>query len=74
LFRHDVDDDHRVLAATGHYGMGITLAPVTVDLAAKLLLDLPRGQEDRHDLEISSPGRFSGLPAARTESQNPIAH
>ena len=69
-----VDDDHRVLAATGHYGMGITLAPVTVDLAAKLLLDLPRGEEDRHDLAISSPGRFSGLPAARTESQNPIAH
>ncbi|GAA3814248.1 glycine oxidase ThiO [Sphaerisporangium flaviroseum] len=32
-----VDEHHRILAATGHSGLGITLAPVTAELTAALL-------------------------------------
>ncbi|GAA3213802.1 NAD(P)/FAD-dependent oxidoreductase [Actinocorallia longicatena] len=53
-----VDADRRILAATGHYGMGITLAPVTIDLAAKLLLGLPVTDDDQRDLDITRPDRF----------------
>jgi glycine oxidase len=58
-----VDDGHRILAATGHNGLGITLAPRTAQLAAKLLLDLPLTSDDRYDLRISSPDRFRIEPS-----------
>lgn len=71
-----VDAGERILAATGHYGMGITLAPVTVDLAAKLLLGLPTTREDQRDLSLSRPQRFDRPrpPGERRASQSPIAH
>ncbi|MEO5876545.1 MAG: FAD-dependent oxidoreductase [Streptosporangiaceae bacterium] len=53
-----LDADERVLAATGHNGLGITLAPRTAQLAARLLRGLPLSAEDFHDLRISNPDRF----------------
>lgn len=54
-----VDPDRRVLAATGHNGLGITLAPRTAQLAVKLLLDSPLTEEDRADLRVSRPERLA---------------
>ncbi|TMR05640.1 FAD-dependent oxidoreductase [Actinomadura soli] len=54
-----VDPYRRVLAATGHSGLGITLAPRTAQLAVKLLLDTPLTEEDRADLHVSRPERLA---------------
>jgi glycine oxidase len=54
-----VDPYRRVLAATGHNGLGITLAPRTAELAVKLLLDMPLSEEDRADLHVSRPERLA---------------
>lgn len=54
-----VDPYRRVLAATGHNGLGITLAPRTAQLAVKLLLDASLTEEDRADLHVSRPERLS---------------
>lgn len=56
-----VDPDRRVMAATGHGGWGLTLAPRTVQLAAGLL----EGQgspnpDDLADLRLCDPLRFRG--------------
>ncbi|MEU5994951.1 FAD-dependent oxidoreductase [Spirillospora sp. NPDC047418] len=57
-----VDPRRRVLAATGHNGLGITLAPRTAHLAATLLLDLPLTDDDRADLRLSRPERLAASP------------
>ncbi|MFA1547738.1 NAD(P)/FAD-dependent oxidoreductase [Actinomadura chokoriensis] len=54
-----VDPHRRVLAATGHNGLGITLAPRTAQLAVKLLLDMPLTEDDRDDLHVSRPERLA---------------
>jgi glycine oxidase len=51
-----VDDHDRVLAATGHSGLGITLAPVTAELIAALL-DGTADAETRELLGICRPDR-----------------
>ncbi|MEU8119426.1 FAD-dependent oxidoreductase [Spirillospora sp. NPDC049024] len=58
-----VDPSRRVLAATGHNGLGITLAPRTAQLAAKLLLDMPLTEDDRADLHVSRPERLASSRA-----------
>lgn len=49
--------DERVLVATGHGSLGITLAPSTAELVATLA----RGDELGSGLELLSPGRFRTL-------------
>ncbi|TDD37527.1 FAD-dependent oxidoreductase [Actinomadura sp. KC06] len=58
-----VDPHRRVLAASGHNGLGITLAPRTAQLAVKLLLDTPLTEEDRADLHVSRPERLAASPS-----------
>ncbi|WP_106396824.1 NAD(P)/FAD-dependent oxidoreductase [Actinocorallia populi] len=56
-----VDQDRRVMAATGHGGWGLTLAPRTAQLAAGLLADRrPPSGDDRADLALCDPLRFAG--------------
>jgi len=70
-----VDEHRRVLAATGHYGGGITLAPYTARLAARLLADAPLTAEESLDLKICDPGRFrSGSLRSRSDGPTPTAH
>ncbi|MGI5165566.1 NAD(P)/FAD-dependent oxidoreductase [Spirillospora sp. CA-253888] len=55
-----VDPGRRVLAATGHNGLGLTLAPRTAQLATGLLLDRPQNADDQADLGLCDPRRFMG--------------
>ncbi len=51
-----VDDHERLLSATGHSGLGVTLAPVTAELVSAVLT----GQDDAETLDrlhICRPGR-----------------
>ncbi|MFC6086478.1 NAD(P)/FAD-dependent oxidoreductase [Sphaerisporangium aureirubrum] len=51
-----VDDHDRVLAATGHSGLGVTLAPVTAELVAALI-DRSVTAEARDMLDVCRPDR-----------------
>ncbi|GII88625.1 glycine oxidase ThiO [Sphaerisporangium siamense] len=57
-----VDDHARVLAATGHSGLGITLAPATAELVATLIAGHPT-PETRPLLDICRPDREFVPPA-----------
>ncbi|MBW8487684.1 NAD(P)/FAD-dependent oxidoreductase [Actinomadura parmotrematis] len=60
-----VDPDRRILAATGHSGLGLTLAPRTAQLVAGLLEDrAPLGADDRADLALCDPQRFAAGASA----------
>jgi len=70
-----VDGYERILAATGHYGGGITLAPHTARLAGKLLTGTPLTAEESLDLKLCDPGRFRhSLPGDRSPGPQPTAH
>lgn len=57
------DPSGRVIIATGHMGLGITLAPVTAELVGALVgHDRTEHTTTRDLLELCDPGRFS--PAA----------
>lgn len=59
-----VDDHGRVVAATGHSGLGVTLAPVTAELVTALVTGTA-GARDRELLAVCRPDRpFPALPAA----------
>jgi D-amino-acid dehydrogenase len=55
--------DERVLIATGHGMLGITLAPVTAEHVASLA----RGDALPHDLDALRPDRFRRLPLPRRQ-------
>ncbi|MEO3782785.1 FAD-dependent oxidoreductase [Actinocorallia sp. B10E7] len=70
-----VDEHERILAATGHYGGGITLAPYTARLAAKLLTGASPGAEESLDLKLCDPGRFRHARfGSRSPGPQPTAH
>ncbi|WP_322751165.1 MULTISPECIES: NAD(P)/FAD-dependent oxidoreductase, partial [unclassified Frankia] len=60
-----VTEDARVIAATGHFGLGVTLAPATAELVCSLLdgRDLTIEQQDA--LDFCKPARFIGDHTAR---------
>ncbi|WP_433354290.1 NAD(P)/FAD-dependent oxidoreductase [Microtetraspora malaysiensis] len=61
-----VDDHRRVVAATGHAGLGITLAPATAELVTAVL-DGRADEETARSLEICRPDRaFAPLRTATT--------
>lgn len=51
-----VEDHERLFVATGHYRNGILLAPLTVKIAAEMLIDGERSEY----LDTFSPNRFGG--------------
>lgn len=54
-----VDDHDRLIVATGHQGLGITLAPVTAELVTVLVTgETPDPSAARH-LDICDPHRFA---------------
>lgn len=70
-----VDGHGRILAATGHYGGGITLAPYTARLAAKLLTGARLTEEEELDLKLCDPGRFRHARfTERSPGPPPTAH
>ncbi|GAA0442066.1 glycine oxidase ThiO [Acrocarpospora corrugata] len=52
-----LDEHRRLIAATGHSGLGVTLAPVTAELVADLVHDRTADPEVRERLRICSPER-----------------
>jgi glycine oxidase len=52
------DQTHRIVAATGHNGLGITLAPSTAHLVSALISRSPLDPGDIADLRISDPARL----------------
>lgn len=53
-----VGADGRVIAATGHYGLGVTLAPVTAEHVATLVLDEEIDEERAVEMKACDPARF----------------
>lgn len=56
----------RIVVATGHAMMGMTLAPVTGQLVAELVA----GEQPSHDLAPLRPGRFRPLVPARARARS----
>lgn len=54
-----LDQHHRVIAATGHFGAGLTLAPLTAALVAALLSGERLSQDDAEALRRCDPHRFA---------------
>jgi glycine oxidase len=52
-----VDDHGRVVAATGHSGLGVTLAPVTAELVAALVTRTADAR-DEELLAVCRPDRL----------------
>ncbi|GIH58528.1 glycine oxidase ThiO [Microbispora rosea subsp. aerata] len=68
-----VDDHGRVLAATGHSGLGVTLAPVTAELVGALV-DGTVGPREKELLAICRPDRpFPAAPPTPPVSPPPTA-
>ncbi|MEW9533411.1 NAD(P)/FAD-dependent oxidoreductase [Microbispora sp. NPDC049125] len=66
-----VDADRRVIAATGHSGLGVTLAPVTARLVSALV-DRSADDQARELLRVCSPERkFVAMTQA---TPSPTAH
>ncbi|GAA0360079.1 glycine oxidase ThiO [Actinoallomurus spadix] len=57
-----VDPHHRLVAATAHHGLGITLAPVTADLVSALVEDGPIDVQRSFELSLCDPRRFIRVP------------
>jgi glycine oxidase len=53
-----IDAEGRVVAATGHYGLGITLAPVTAEHVATLLTGEDIDEERAVEMKACDPARF----------------
>lgn len=53
-----IDTDGRVIAATAHYGLGITLAPVTAEHVAALLMEEEIDEERAIEMKTCDPARF----------------
>ena len=53
-----IDPDGRVVAATGHYGLGITLAPVTAEHVATLLTGEDIDDGRAVEMKACDPARF----------------
>jgi glycine oxidase len=53
-----IDPDARIVAATGHYGLGITLAPVTAEHVATLLTGEGFDEEREIEMRACDPARF----------------
>jgi glycine oxidase len=53
-----IDNDGQVIAATGHYGLGITLAPVTAECVAALLTGEELDEERAVEMKACDPARF----------------
>jgi glycine oxidase len=53
-----VTEDARVIAATGHFGLGVTLAPATADLVCSLLTGRDLTIEQQDTLALCKPERF----------------
>jgi glycine oxidase len=53
-----VDQGGRVIAATGHYGLGITLAPVTADHVTTLLAGDEIDEDRAVEMKVCDPARF----------------
>lgn len=53
-----IDTDGRVVAATGHYGLGITLAPVTAEHVATLLTGEDIDDGRTVEMKACDPARF----------------
>ncbi|MFC4535468.1 NAD(P)/FAD-dependent oxidoreductase [Sphaerisporangium dianthi] len=52
------DADGRVVLATGHHGLGITLAPATAEMVSAVLGTTPMTPRLRRHLAVCGPGRF----------------
>ncbi|WP_214108461.1 NAD(P)/FAD-dependent oxidoreductase [Acrocarpospora catenulata] len=52
-----LDEHRRLLAATGHSGLGVTLAPVTAEMVAGLVLGSTGAERLEERLYICRPGR-----------------
>ncbi|WP_433607901.1 NAD(P)/FAD-dependent oxidoreductase [Dactylosporangium sp. CA-139114] len=52
------NSQRRLVIATGHFGVGITLAPVTGQLVAALLSDEPLSEETQKILRTTDPSRL----------------
>lgn len=53
-----IDPYQRVVVAAGHYGLGITLAPLTAHLVELLLTESAIDPESARDLGLCAPERF----------------
>ncbi|WP_131746092.1 FAD-dependent oxidoreductase [Frankia sp. Cppng1_Ct_nod] len=53
-----VTEDARVIAATGHFGLGVTLAPATAELVCSLLGGRGLTVEQQDTLDLCKPARF----------------
>ncbi|GAB2845025.1 glycine oxidase ThiO [Actinocorallia aurea] len=53
-----VDDTGRLLVASGHQGLGITLAPRTAELLRVVVTGGTLTEQDERDLKFSDPRRF----------------
>ncbi len=60
-----VTKDARVIAATGHFGLGVTLAPATAELVCALLGGRGLTIEQQDALDLCKPARFIGDHTAR---------
>ncbi|GAA1007584.1 glycine oxidase ThiO [Acrocarpospora pleiomorpha] len=58
-----VDEHQRLLAATGHSGLGVTLAPVTAEMVADLIHGRTADPEFQERMRICSPDRDFTDPA-----------
>jgi glycine oxidase len=56
-----LEADPRVVVATGHFGLGVTLAPVTAELVCSMLDGTGLTSEQQDLLELCRPERFVGL-------------
>jgi glycine oxidase len=65
-----LQQDKRIIAATGHYGLGITLAPVTADYVTRLLVGEAIDESRAIEMKVCDPGRFelfAGLAPGLTQ-------
>ena len=53
-----IREGHRMIVATGHYGLGITLAPVTAELVSVLINEEDGDRVTTERLETCSPARL----------------